>query len=419
MKPDRIRNWILGHKAWVAFAVLMILLILSSLEAIEGDKAHENLHAHQAMAFLQGRLELPETDLHDVAIYKGKHYSVFPPFPAVVLTPFVAAFGMRDVRLILVSLAATALSVFLLRRILLRLGVSRPTAWWAIVALFCGTGYWFCVLWSGGVWYFAHVIAVACLLMAIDEATGAGRGWLAGLALGLAFLSRQMTIYAGFFLAAALWTNPANATLPRRLRRFVGLGLGAGFCILIYMAYNYLRFDHPFDTGYAHIDLEGFLRVRVQRYGVFNWRYIPFNLMHMFLEGVHIRWLGSDALLMGGMSRYGTSLTFASPFVFFAVLARRDRLFLAGAWLSIGLTLLGTLLYYNNGFVQPNAQRFALDFLPILILLVGLSADRLDAERTRWLKAAIVYSVALNAVALIVVPFIHHTLKGASIGWDG
>lgn len=54
----------------------------------------------------------------------------------------------------------------------------------------------------------------------------------------------------------------------------------------------------------------------------------------------------------------------------------------------------------NNGWIQVNAQRFTLDFWPILILLVGLGTQRVAA---RVWKASILWGVGLNVLALIVM----------------
>jgi hypothetical protein len=104
-----------------------------------------------------------------------------------------------------------------------------------------------------------------------------------------------------------------------------------------------------------------------------------------------------------GMDPWGTSLTFASPFVFSALGARWTRGLLWGAWTSIALTTVHMLLYNSNGMIQSNANRYTLDFLPILIILVALGSSRVPF--VIW-KGTIAYSVALNAVALFLVPLV-------------
>jgi len=56
--------------------------------------------------------------------------------------------------------------------------------------------------------------------------------------------------------------------------------------------------------------------------------------------------------------------------------------------------LLGTCLYYNNGWVQINAQRFSLDYLPLLIVLTALGMHEVSAK---FWKPAIIFAVAMNA----------------------
>ena len=48
----------------------------------------------QACAWLQGRLDLGQDyPWLELAIYEGKYYVSFPPFPSYVLLPFAAVFG--------------------------------------------------------------------------------------------------------------------------------------------------------------------------------------------------------------------------------------------------------------------------------------------------------------------------------------
>src|SRR5262249_51227415 len=109
-----------------------------------------------------------------------------------------------------------------------------------------------------------------------------------------------------------------------------------------------------------------------------------------------------DALGDVATDQFGTSLTFASPFLAAAFWARWRRPLLLGAWLSTAATLAVLLVYFNNGFVQVNFQRYTLDALPVLMLLVALGARRFPS-RTLWI-GLVVYSVCLNLLTLLVVP---------------
>jgi hypothetical protein len=107
-------------------------------------------------------------------------------------------------------------------------------------------------------------------------------------------------------------------------------------------------------------------------------------------------------LTPGHMNPFGTSITFASPFLFLAVWGRWKRSLVLTAWLSIGLMLLFQLSLYTNGRIQVNTQRYMLDYLPILILLVALAGKRI---RPGILEGLTLYAIGLNLIALFLVPW--------------
>lgn len=394
-------QWI--HSRWFKPLALafFILTLFAAYSVAPHPPAEINAYILQAHAFLKGHLDIPAYT-HDAAFYKGAYYVIHPPFPATLLIPFVAIGGPLDAEIVFLSLSLALISLWLLWRIFRRLKCDPPLCVWLCAAFFLGTGYWFVLGYCEGVWYFAHLVAVTCLIAAIHESLG-GRGWLAGLFLGSAFLSRQLSLYAGVFLIAAIWSNPRFSGQTRgRILQLIGLATGFAVCFALYLYFNWVRFEHIFDTGYDYLNLSSFLKVRVERFGQFHWAYIPYNFNHLFLQGFNLEYHGADLMLLKGMDRFGTSLTFASPFVFFAFRAKGQPLLLIGAWLSIGMTLLHQLCYYNNGFVQCNTNRFTLDFLPIIMILIALGARQ--AAKNAWLKAAILYAILLNGIALFLVP---------------
>ena len=396
-----ITNWM--QKRWFKPAALLLFIaaLWAAYAVYPQPPAEVNAYILQAQSFLHGRISIP-IYVHDAAIFNGRYYVIHPPFPAALLVPFVALGGPLDAEILCLSLALALATRWLAWRFYRRLGCELERCLWLCAAFFFGTGYWFAAAFCEGVWYFAHLVAVACLFGALHESLSRGRGWLAGLLLGCAFLSRQLSLYAGVFLAAALWCNPRHAgrTLPR-LGHLVGLAAGFGLCFALYLFYNWARFGDMFDTGYDYLALTSFLKTRVERLGQFHWAYVPFNFTHLFLQGFHLEYVGADLMYLKGMDRFGTSITFASPFVFFAFRAREKPLFLLGAAASIAIALIHQLFYYNNGFLQYNAQRFALDVLPIVMVLLALGARRISDA---WLKAAIAYAVVLNILALFLVP---------------
>jgi len=282
--------------------------------------------------------------------------------------------------------------------------VDEKTQPWFLAAFFLGTAYWFCLANSHEIYFYAHIVAVTCILLAVNEALGKGRAWLVGLCLGAAFLSRQLSLYTFIFLSGALWTRTTERSWQKRFSDLVILSIAFGICVGVYCLFNLVRFGNMLDTGYQYMPLQSFLDARVAKYGVFSLAYLPFNFIHMFLQGFHVSFIGRE-LLLPQMDRFGTSLTMASPFVFLAFWSRSKKpLLLAAAWASVALTLAHILLYYNNGFVQFNAQRFTLDFMPVLIILVAIGARRCS---TALVKGLIAYAVVLNIVTMVGIPLVN------------
>lgn len=384
-----------------ALALLAVFVVASLVGPIRSAKGEDNLYVHQAAAFLKGRLDIPR-HYHDAAVFEGRYYVPFPPAPAVLMLPLVAVLGVHRTNPVLVGLAATALSVWLLWRILRRLGVEKAAIPWLLTGYFFGTVYWSCIKMGAGVWFTAHLVSTAALFGAIDEALGRKRGALVGLYLGISFLSRQLTALLAPFFLALLLTGGETST-KARLRRLVGFGASCALLGGAYLAFNWARFGDPFDSGYRYLLLGGHLLERFVQFGLFHPRYVLFNAFYLFIQGFHIVFTGSRFLTIAGMDPWGTSLIAASPFLLAAVAARWERPLLWAAWGSVILCIVPQLFYYNNGWWQINGQRFAMDFLPVLIVLTALGVRRVQGAV--W-KGAIVYAVALNALALVIIPWL-------------
>jgi len=380
--------------------LLLIVSILVGIAIHLGDQGGYNLYTHQAKAFLHGNINIPDK-LFDMAVFEDKFYVVFPPFPAVLLIPFVALFGI-NIKVIFVALLLTALNVYILKRILIKLDIPPPILNWSLLAFFLGTAYWSCVSYSGWVYYFAHIVAVTCILLALNESFYRGRGYLIGLFLGLAFMSRQMSIYYMIFFMTLIYFNEDDKI--RSKNNMWQLLSVFGVFVLGYMVYNGIRFHSIMDTGYSYIPLDPpvtpFLKERVAQYGLFNIAYIPFNFIQMFIEGFHINFTSITYLKILSVSPFGTSLTAASPFIFYAFKANWKRNIIIAAWITIAMIIIHQLMYYNNGYVQTHGCRFSLDFMPLLILLAALGFK--NVKDTVW-KILISYSIVLNIIALVVI----------------
>src|SRR5262249_40906006 len=142
-----------------------------------------NHFALLADAWAHGRLDLggappPYTGNNDFAVFEGKYFVSFPPFPAVLLFPLVwvakSAEAVRD-GMFFLSLAGVAPAVlYLALEKIARTGRSARSELEnaALALLFAlGSVYWFSAV-QGTVWFAAHVVGAALaslyLLFSID-----------------------------------------------------------------------------------------------------------------------------------------------------------------------------------------------------------------------------------------------------------
>jgi len=399
--PDQLRKHLLPG---TFLAVAFIGFIYSAVRAIAADNGTYNLHVQQAFSFIHGQLSIINP-VNDIALYDDHYYSVFPPFPAILMIPFVLVFGVAAAKGTILATLLTALGAAALFRILVTLEVGRATALWLVAGFFLGTGYWFTFLGSSGVWMLSQAVAVNCVLISFYLLIASKQSlWLvaaAGLFLGFAFTSRQVTIYLIIFSVVYLWSEITKGD-SRKFLRFAG-AFTAPFavCVGLYLLFNGLRFGSVLETGYRYIVLgDSVGGERFREYGLFNTAYLPFNFSSMFLNGFELNFSGKTMTELQAISPWGTSLLFASPFVLTAFYARVSKWIIAAAWVSISLALLHMLLYFNNGYVQVNTNRFTLDFLPLLMVLCGLG---LRAAPTILWKAGTIWAIALNFLAFVVL----------------
>ena len=396
----------------LALFVLCVLLISVLPKAAVEEHSTSHTHLHQAIAFTKGRVWL-DTKVPDVAEKDGKYYVAFPPFPSVVLMPFAFLFGVKT-KTLLITPFMGALIAMLAYRLATRVGGSRDTARWAACGLVFGTSMLLCLRFFADT-YFAHTCAVLFSLAALVESFGRQRGLLIGFALGFAVLSRQATV----FLVPFVWTVLLvwRSSGRNRSRGFLAIAatlVGLGICVGSYLYFNSIRFGSPLDFGYSCIQEGGWYGYRAARWGDFNWIYIPSNLVRLLFMGFEVDFL-APAMLVPSMGHFGTSLTFASPFVFYALAGRFQE---APAINRMGLAciLLSCLAVLSHksamGGWQINGLRYTLDFMPMLFIFTVLGLERAKSgDYYRLGKGLIAYSIALNLIAIVVIPVFNRAIS--------
>lgn len=380
-----------------------------------------------AESFLHGHLDLIHTPLppYDLTFFAGRWYVSFPPLPALLMLPLVALGGL-SVSDIAFSVVMGALNVALFYVVLTRMGIGN---WrfraWLCVLLGVGTPLWYCAA-LGSVWYTAHVVAITCLCLYALEVMGQNRNSLAGLWLGLGFLARAPVLLA--FPLTLIPSLRKAREFGQAARCLLLLALGMAPALLGQAAYNWTRFGSPLEFGYRWMNSPSALLERQATWGQFSLHFLPQNAYTLLIRPPRVSlaplriepdpWgmgllLTCPALLLAlptFLSRLGEAwrrlsgqqrprLPKIAPLQGEVASARQRARSQAladgrclGLWLSIVLVQLPSLLYFNTGSYQFG-YRFALDWMPLAILLVALGAG---GKLSRLGKMLIIVGVLMH-----------------------
>lgn len=353
-------------------------------------------YLYQAESFLHGHwdLDLPPT-FTDVVQVNGKDYIVYPPFPALLLLPFVAVFGPHtsDILFTAVMSACGLPLLFLLFEQARFNGLTRRpwvgNSLMAILFYFGSLGLTLSV--GGTMWFTAQVVCFTFTLLALLAAFR-GHYALGAALLGCAFFSRATVLFGFLFILYLAWQGSDRgferffATLRARApdwtvipwRRLAPAVTVTAAVALLFFIRNSLIFGSPLNSGYDNLIKQHYSVVTT---GAFNVRYIPSNILANFFDFPKVTFNGpfdrhpTIDMLNGGE---GLSVFFTTPL--FLLLFWRNRAFSmtrAALWVVVGLILAVALLFHAAGWYEFGA-RYLFDAYPFAFLLLALSDARVD-----------------------------------------
>ncbi|MGH8743632.1 MAG: hypothetical protein ACREUY_05060, partial [Burkholderiales bacterium] len=263
------------------------------------------------------------------------------------------------------------------RRILLTLLPVLGTWMWANLAF-------------AGAWQIAIGFAVAGQLAALYFILVKPSPFLAGLSFAVAFGNRTEVLLLApifFYLLRRAYpsANESGLSFGKAIDRFIAVPIALGVATLLY---NYVRFNSPFDFGYARIP--GVLEEPWYRHGIFSIYAIPGNAYAMLLEPWR-RVAQFPYLLPTG---FGGSILLSCPFLLLLFRrGARDATLKLLAWCAIGILTLVLWLHGNPGGWQFS-YRYAAELLPWMFLILLESSPK---KVTPLEMVLFVASVAINA----------------------
>ena len=355
-----------------------IYLIVSAYSGLLFKQSNHAYYNYLADAFLHGqtwfRIMPPSVD--DLIFFNGRYYLYWAPFPALVLMPFVAIFGVQ-LNDVFYTVLIASLNVGLVAQLvraacqaeILRLSKNQR----AMLVFFFALGtVHFTLAPYGMVWYTGQLIGFTCTLLAYWAAFSlhGGKAWFfTGLALAGAMLTRSQMVFTGIFPAVYLLIQEKPWNWKRVMRNLAWAALPLAVGLSFYLFYNQVRFGSPLNMGLSNILQSDFYRSDIERYGIFNLHYIPINFYYQYIfYPFPIR----QESILGG------SLFLLSPLFFGAIAAfwkPRKKIYVWALLASILVTNIPIMLCVSTGYRQFG-PRYTLDFTVPLLLLTALGIEK-------------------------------------------
>jgi len=327
-----------------------------------------------------------------------RHYVSFPPFPALVMLPLFLVWGynVNDVLFTILNAALNALLLFTLFEYLRTQRLSdrswRENLFLALFFSF-GTVNFFSAI-RGEVWFTALIMGITLNTAYILFSIEARHPFLAGLMLGLGMATRTPIAFAAPFFVLELFREGDRMRWPG-WRRVIKDGLAFAAPVLVIgvalMAYNYARFENPFEFGHRY--LANGTRPSIREHGLFSFWFLKNNLAAAITNPPVID--GFPPFIH--ITRHGLSLFFCTPALLYVLWPKRWSALARNVALAAFFVAIPNLFYQNTGWAQFG-YRFALDFMPYLFVLLAVSGV---SFASRTFKILVVISLLMNALGAV------------------
>lgn len=257
---------------------LHLLFMVFSGKHLLSDNPYDSF-LRQTLSWLQGRLDLGQNyEWLELAIYEGKYYVSFPPFPSYVLLPFALVFGEQTPDTLLAFLVMLV-GVCYAAKIAMHFRLPEFSCVFFAVFLYASNNLWQITV-DGWVWFFAQNLSFTLSLMAFYHALSGQKG-RAYFFLAAAVGCRPFQIIYLPVLCMLLYREQPGKDFREKMDDFIWQKpytyIPAALLGLSYLLLNLLRFGEPFEFGHNH--LPEFI---YSEHGQFSLHYVWENLQNLF-----------------------------------------------------------------------------------------------------------------------------------------
>lgn len=396
-------------------AILIILLTTFFLNFPSGNQQFSDL----ADSFLHGKLYFRDDILRADSVYfDGHYYWALGVFPAILLLPFVALFNLFGLFFYqeFLFLPLLGLALFLVYKLAKKFDATKNSANWWTLAFLTGTSL-LGIATSAMSWFFASLVALVLLLIALYEFFNKKRWWLLGIFVALIFLTRPPAAVAlGVFLALNIFFEKRKALTRNRFslknwKTLLQVAVPVLVSFFIFGAYNHARFGNILETGYANQIYINQTRISnydelARQQGTFSLKHLPGQLYNIFFSAPTPVYKDKQPPILEPpyikSNTTGMSLFLISPWLLWLFTVKRNRWPRIAVFLIIA-SAVGLLLnacFFGLGY-SYFGLRYSLDFLPFLACAFFILYFKTHSETTTGMKTLIVISSLFNIYLLL------------------
>lgn len=358
-----------------------------------------NSYILQAQAWLNGRLDLGQNYSHlEIAIYNGKYFISFPPFPSYIMLPFVMfGFDKCDGFIALVSALTAAVYAY---KILTHFNIKGERAVLFSLLLTVGSNWLFTsqIAW---VWFIAQNMAFTLSLMAIYYALKNK----AGLSLTVWACAVGCRPFQAVYLPILLYlifraekSRDEKVTVLDIIKARWKCIIPMAVIALSYMVLNFARFGNPIEFGHNYLPehTDG-------QYGQFHPIYMKENILSLFrLPEISFKdkW---EYQAFNGTNMFMISPIFISWLAYMIYALKKntaDRRMLVLATVCIAVQLLAITAHATMGGSQFG-NRYTNDVLPMVFLCLAASLPQ-DSKYDKLNVILLLFGFTVNVVGSVL-----------------
>lgn len=343
-----------------------------------------NSYILQIKAWLLGRADLGRDYSHlEIAGYNGNFYISFPPFPSLFLLPFFLAKIPDGFAAFAISLAAAGYAFALCEKCRIK-----NSLFWTLFLIIASNVLMVSV--NAWVWFIAQNLSFLLTIMSIYYAVSK-KGVVSLACWAFAIGCRPFQIIYLPLLLILLIDSDSKADFKKIACWFIIPAITA----VLYMGYNYLRFDSVFEFGHNY--LPEFLEAKD---GQFNLSYIPGNLVSL----LRLPKVGENGALIFPQFE-GMSVFLCFPIIIISLLysfqSLKNPKIIAGLCLAALQILMITSHKTMGGYHFGN--RYFIDVMPFFFYIFTMSEPNIRYKFCFLTVPLFMLGAGLNIVGVISI----------------